>query len=61
VNGFCSHVGNDRFAWFGTTGSKSRLNFLEILRAGHGDYMINGAALACMHRRALAGPATRRA
>jgi hypothetical protein len=33
VNGFCTHIGNDRFAWFGTTGSKSRLNFLELLRA----------------------------
>jgi hypothetical protein len=26
------------FARLGTTGSKSRLNFLERLRAGHGDY-----------------------
>ena len=25
---------------FATTGSKSRLNFLELLRAGHGDYII---------------------
>ena len=40
-NGFCTQIGNDRFAWFGTTGSKSRLNFLELLRAGHGDYVIN--------------------
>jgi hypothetical protein len=55
-NGFCTHIGNDRFAWFGTTGSKSRLNFLELLRAGHGDYVINAAALAYMRSRALAGP-----
>jgi hypothetical protein len=54
-NGFCTHIGNDRFAWFGTTGSKSRLNFLELLRAGHGDYVINAAALAYMRSRALAG------
>ncbi len=25
------------FAWFGTTASKSRLNFLDLLRAGHSD------------------------
>ena len=46
VNGFCTQIGNDRFAWFGTTGSKSRLNFLELLRAGHGDYLIDAEALA---------------
>jgi site-specific recombinase XerC len=40
--------------WFGTTGSKSRLNFLALLRAGHGDYVINAAALAYMRERALA-------
>ena len=25
VNGVCTQIGNDNFAWFGTTGSKSRL------------------------------------
>ena len=33
-NGFCTQIGNDIFAWFGTTKSKSRLNFLDLLRAG---------------------------
>jgi len=55
-NGFCTQVGNDSFTWFGTTGSKSRLNFLDLLRAGHTDYVINDAALAYMRSRALAGP-----
>ena len=55
-NGFCTQIGNAQFAWFGTTGSKSRLNFLELLRAGHGDYVINAEALAYMRARALAGP-----
>ena len=32
VNGFCTQMGNAHFAWFATTGSKSRLNFLELLR-----------------------------
>ncbi len=56
TNGFCTQIGNDSFAWFGTTSSKSRLNFLALLRAGHTDYVINDAALAYMHDRALAGP-----
>ena len=55
-NGFCTQIGNDDFAWFGTTGSKSRLNFLELLRAGNTDYVINDEALAYMRQRALAGP-----
>jgi Transposase IS66 family len=58
-NGFCTQIGNDRFAWFGTTGSKSRLNFLGLLRAGHGDYAINADALAYMRSRSLAGPLIR--
>jgi Transposase IS66 family len=56
INGFCTQIGNDNFAWFGTTNSKSRLNFLGLLRAGHTDYAINDAALAYMRGRALAGP-----
>ncbi len=59
TNGFCTQIGNDRFAWFATTGSKSRLNFLELLRAGHGDYVINAEALAYMRSRSLAGPVIR--
>ena len=55
-NGVCTQIGNDHFAWFGTTASKSRLNFLELLRAGHGDYVVNAEALAYMRERALAGP-----
>ncbi len=47
-NGFCTHLGNDRFAFFATTASKSRLNFLELLRAGQDGYVINEAALAYM-------------
>jgi hypothetical protein len=59
-NGFCTQIGNAQFAWFGTTGSKSRLNFLELLRAGHGDYVINDEALAYLRARALAGPVVAR-
>ena len=52
-NGFCTHIGNDRFAFFATTSSKSRLNFLKLLRAGRDDYVINEAALAYMRDHGL--------
>jgi hypothetical protein len=55
-NGVCTQLGNDHFAAFATTASKSRLNFLEVLRAGFTDYVINAEALAYMRQRALAGP-----
>jgi hypothetical protein len=52
-NGYCTHIGNDHFAWFKTTQSKSRLNFLELLRAGDEGYQINDAALDYMRDRNL--------
>ncbi len=55
-NGVCTQLGNEHFAAFATTTSKSRLNFLEVLRAGYRDYVINAEALAPMRQRALAGP-----
>jgi hypothetical protein len=55
-NGFCTQIGNDRFTWFGTRSAKSRLNFLDLLRAGHTDYVLNEAAFAYMRCRGLAGP-----
>jgi len=55
-NVFCTQLGNDHFAAFATTASKSRLNFLELLRAGYHDYVINAEALTYMRQRSLAGP-----
>jgi Transposase IS66 family len=55
ANAVCTQIGNDNFAWFGTTGSKSRLNFLDLLRAGHTDYVINDVALDYMRDHVLAG------
>src|SRR3954468_13634300 len=46
ANEYTTHIGNDRFAGFATRPSKSRLNFLDLLRAGHPDYVINATALA---------------
>ena len=47
-NGFCTQIGNEWFTWFRTRASKSRMNFLELLRAGHADYVLNNAAYAYM-------------
>ena len=55
-NGFCTQLGNARFTAFITRESKSRLNFLSVLRAGYTDYVVNDEALAYMRGRALAGP-----
>jgi len=55
-NGYCTQIGNDWFTWFGTRSSKSRLNFLELLRAGHTDYVLNDAAYGYMRKHSLAAP-----
>ncbi|MCK8787867.1 transposase [Roseomonas sp. NAR14] len=60
ANAVCTQIGDDRFAWFGTTGSKSRQNFLELLRAGHTDYVINDLALQYMREHGLAGTVVQR-
>jgi hypothetical protein len=52
-NGFCTQIGNDWFTWFGTRSSKSRLNFLDLLRAGHTDYVLNDAAYRYMRKHSL--------
>ncbi len=52
-NSYCTVIGNDHFAWFGTTESKSRRNFLDLLRAGHSDYVVSQDALVYMRDRNL--------
>jgi hypothetical protein len=47
-NGYCTHIGNEWFAWFESTPSKSRINFLKLLRSGHTDYVINDVAFEYM-------------
>jgi hypothetical protein len=47
-NGYCTHIGNELFAWFESTGSKSRINFLELLQMGNKEYVINEDALDYM-------------
>ena len=52
-NGYCTHIGNPYFSWFESTESKSRINFLKLLRAGHSDYFINADAIAYMEANKL--------
>ncbi len=54
-NGYCTHIGNELFAWFQSAESKSRINFLELLRAGHTDYSINADALDYMEAQRFPG------
>ena len=52
-NGYCTHIGNELFAWFESTASKARINFLELLRAGNNDYILNEDALEYMRAQKL--------
>ena len=52
-NGYCTHIGNESFSWFESTDSKSRINFLKLLRAGHSDYFINMDAIGYMEANKL--------
>lgn len=44
-NGYCTQVGSPLFSYFESTFSKSRVNFLEILRGRHKDYILSEEAL----------------
>jgi Transposase IS66 family len=53
-NGYCTALGNDLFAYFESTDSKSRLNFLHVLQGSQRDYAINETTLAYWERQQLA-------
>ena len=44
-NGYANHIGNNLFAYFSSSNSKSRINFLKILRGKHIDYILNEASI----------------
>jgi regulator of replication initiation timing len=52
-NGYCTIINNDSFAFYATTDTKSRLNFLTLLQAGETRYVLNKAAFDYMRRRKL--------
>ena len=55
-NGYCTHIGNELFAWFKSTESKSRINFLELLRRGNCDYVLNNDALEYIQQQSFPKP-----
>lgn len=44
-SGYCTHIGGEYFAYYKTTTSKSRENFLKILLQGKEGYVINEASI----------------
>jgi hypothetical protein len=52
-NGYVTQIGNDWFAWFASTGSKSRINFLQLLHAGNITYTLNAHALSYLQEERL--------
>ena len=55
-NGYCTVISNDLFAYFESTDSKSRLNFLRVLQGDTRAYAINDMAVAYWERQKLAAP-----
>lgn len=53
VNSYCTHIGNEWFAWFETTPRKNRINFLELLRGSRTDYLLSSEALVYMREHKL--------
>jgi hypothetical protein len=52
--GYCTHIGNEFFAWFSSTEAKSRVNFLSLLNKGIGaNYVLNAGAFEYMARQKL--------
>jgi hypothetical protein len=56
TNGYCTAIGNDLFAYFESTDSKSRINFLEVLRGASSAYTINEVTLAYWAQQGLPVP-----
>jgi hypothetical protein len=53
--GVTTQIGGERFTVFRTSRSKSRLNFLSLLRAGRDEYIVNEAALDYLRRQPVDG------
>ena len=52
-NGYCTVICNDFFTYFKSTASKSRINFIELLRGKYTDYHINEDALEYLAKQNL--------
>ena len=53
-NGYCTYLGNDQFAYYESTLSKSRINFLQLLQTER-RYELNEAAFEYLEQHRLAG------
>jgi uncharacterized coiled-coil protein SlyX len=53
-NGYCTVIGNDLFAHFSSTKSKSRENYLRILRGPHEDFVLNEYSRTYLEEQQLA-------
>jgi hypothetical protein len=56
-NGVCTHIGSALFCYFESTLSKSRVNFLGILRGKHIDYILSDDALLYAFDQGISGKA----
>jgi hypothetical protein len=54
-NGYVTHIGNEFFAWFSLTASKSRVNFLMLLNRQQGTYRLDENAVDYMKNNKLPG------
>jgi hypothetical protein len=52
-NAYATHIGGSNFSVFRTTPSKSRLNFLSLLRGNYQDYVLNDAAFDYLQERRI--------
>ena len=53
-NGYCTVIGNDLFTHFSSTKSKSRENYLRILRGSHEDFVLNEYSRTYLEEQQLA-------
>jgi Transposase IS66 family len=51
--GYCTAIGNDLFAYFESTDTKSRINFLKVLRGSSTGFALNEVTLAYWERQEL--------
>lgn len=52
-NGYCTFIGNEFFSYFKSTESKSRINFIELLRGKHTDYYLDENAFEYFQQQEL--------
>jgi hypothetical protein len=55
--GYCTHIGNELFAFFHSGDGKSRLDFLQLLRGAADHYVVDEAAAEYYRRQKLSGTA----